>query len=77
MTGKKVKVFLTGAGGRTGRLVLEKLRSHPNFEVVPLVRREEHLKELGSDVVVGDVRILRHPLLICYFGNPTIFHNIF
>ena len=56
MTGKKVKVFLTGAGGRTGRLVLEKLRSHPKFEVVPLVRREEHLKELGSDVVVGDVR---------------------
>lgn len=56
MPGNKIKVFLTGAGGRTGRLVLAKLKAHPEIDVVGLVRRQEQAQELGADVVVGDIR---------------------
>lgn len=50
------RVFVTGAGGRTGKLVLQKLRERPEFaEVKGLVRRQEQQAELGEGVVIGDV----------------------
>ncbi|PSC75336.1 Nucleoside-diphosphate-sugar epimerase [Micractinium conductrix] len=50
-----MKVFVTGAGGRTGKLVLERLRDQPGIEVKGLVRRQEQQQELGESAVVGDV----------------------
>ncbi|KAL4425711.1 hypothetical protein ABPG75_009727 [Micractinium tetrahymenae] len=50
-----IRVFVTGAGGRTGKLVLQKLRDHPEFEVKGLVRRHEQQAELGPGAVVGDI----------------------
>ncbi|KAK9829467.1 hypothetical protein WJX72_006041 [[Myrmecia] bisecta] len=51
------KVFITGAGGRTGRQVLQKLRSRPEeFQAQGLVRRKEQTDELGGEgLVVGDI----------------------
>lgn len=42
--------------GTAGRLVLEKLRQHPKFEVVGLVRRPEQAAELGPPgLILGDI----------------------
>lgn len=57
----KKKVFVTGAGGRTGKLVFEKLQSNPDYHPVGLVRSDKaaaQLKEMGAgadQVVVGDI----------------------
>jgi len=52
-----MRVFVTGAGGRTGRLVFKKLQAKPeHFSVKGLVRRPEQQKELSEqNVVVGDI----------------------
>jgi uncharacterized protein YbjT (DUF2867 family) len=52
-----MRVFVTGAGGRTGRLVCEKLKSRPEqFTFKGLVRRQEQAKQLGEQhAVVGDI----------------------
>ena len=56
------KVLVTGAGGRTGRLVLEKLATRENgIAAAGLVRTKEKKEELlnlvsgDSDVFVGDI----------------------
>lgn len=48
------RVFVTGAGGRTGRLVVQKLKQR-GADVRGLVRRPEQAAELGHGAVVGDV----------------------
>ena len=54
------RVLVTGATGRTGSLVLQKLRAEPDkFEAIGLARSAEKAKELfGSDegFVIGDIR---------------------
>lgn len=54
---KPIRVFVTGAGGRTGKLVFNKLKSRSeHFSVKGLVRRPEQKQELGDkDVYVGDI----------------------
>lgn len=54
---KPMRVFVTGAGGRTGRLVYNKLKSRPDhFTAKGLVRRQEQKQELGDkNVYVGDI----------------------
>ena len=62
-TQKPTKVLVTGAGGKTGQLVLEKLLEHPMYEPKALVRSEESAKKLikGNfhcpleSVIVGDI----------------------
>lgn len=58
-SGENVRtVLVTGAGGRTGGLVLEKLRSKPEqFAARGLVRTEESKAKLGGGdhIFVGDV----------------------
>lgn len=56
------KVLVTGAGGRTGRIVLQKLLSRPAFSPTGIVRTESSKRtlvdELGvpeSNVIVADV----------------------
>ncbi len=54
----KQTVLVTGAGGRTGRLVFDKLRARPDqFVARGLVRTEESKAALGggADVFVGDI----------------------
>ena len=55
---KPLRVLVTGAGGRTGRLVLDKLRTRPElFAARGLVRTEESKAELGGgpDLLVGSI----------------------
>ncbi|KAL3150562.1 hypothetical protein ABBQ32_000374 [Trebouxia sp. C0010 RCD-2024] len=54
---KPIRVYVTGAGGRTGRLIFNKLKSRPEqFAPRGLVRRQEQRQELGEkDVYVGDI----------------------
>ncbi|KAL9648519.1 hypothetical protein ABK040_012633 [Willaertia magna] len=56
------KVFLTGAHGRTGKILLVKLKQY-NHPVRAMVRTEEEKKELEEnyqlkDIVVGDLKKL-------------------
>ena len=51
------KVFVAGANGRTGRIIV-KLLAREGYEVVGLVRQEAHKKELesaGAAAAVGDL----------------------
>ncbi|GJP30686.1 hypothetical protein CLOM_g4540 [Closterium sp. NIES-68] len=53
-------VLVTGAGGRTGRLVLEKLQSRPEFTARGMVRSGASKETLagsvpGADIVVADI----------------------
>lgn len=53
-----LKVLVTGASGRTGRLVFQKLHQNPNFEARGMVRDETRGKEaVGDDanLVIGDI----------------------
>jgi len=47
------KVIVTGAAGRTGRLVFSKINKHHRTEVVGLVRTENSAKKLMKDVKCG------------------------
>ncbi|XP_019448537.1 PREDICTED: uncharacterized protein At2g37660, chloroplastic-like [Lupinus angustifolius] len=54
-----ITVLVTGAGGRTGKLVYKKLKENPNQYVARgLVRTEESKQKIGGadDVFVGDIR---------------------
>ncbi|PXF50007.1 hypothetical protein BWQ96_00167 [Gracilariopsis chorda] len=55
-----LKVILTGATGRTGRLVFQKLKADPsNFSVTGLIRNADTAKEVfgtTEDLVEGDIR---------------------
>ena len=55
--GKAMTVLVTGAGGRTGKLVFEKLKQRTSeFVARGLVRTEEGKSELGGDgVFVGSI----------------------
>ena len=54
------RVLVTGATGKTGSLVLKKLRSEPNeFEVIGFARSPDKIKELFGSTegfVVGDIK---------------------
>ena len=57
-----LKVLITGAGGRTGRLVFEQLQQDPTMSPVGLVRSRKAAKALrkagaaGNEIVRGDVK---------------------
>jgi uncharacterized protein YbjT (DUF2867 family) len=55
----KLRVVVTGAGGRTGKLIMQKLLDRPaEFEGVGVVRSEKSAKPLraaGTNVFVGDL----------------------
>ncbi|CAI7732249.1 unnamed protein product [Closterium sp. NIES-54] len=56
----KRTILVTGAGGRTGRLVLEKLQSRPEFNARGMVRSDASKETLaqavpGADIVVADI----------------------
>ena len=54
-----MKVLVTGATGRTGSLVLKKLRDESEFEAVGLARSEAKIKELFGSTdgfVIGDIK---------------------
>lgn len=51
-----LKVFLSGAGGRTGRQVQQLLHESPEFEVVGLVRRKEQQQQVPGKTILGDIR---------------------
>ena len=54
------RVLVTGATGRTGSLVLQKLRSEPDkFEAIGFARSPSKVKELfgtTEDFVIGDIK---------------------
>ncbi|XP_027929675.1 uncharacterized protein At2g37660, chloroplastic-like [Vigna unguiculata] len=55
----KITVLVTGAGGRTGKIVYKKLKERPNEYVARgLVRREESKEKIGGadEIYVGDIR---------------------
>lgn len=57
MTDKK-KVMVVGATGKTGRLVVKKLKEYGNYEPVALVRQADqktYFDELGVETIVGDL----------------------
>jgi len=51
-----MRVLVTGAGGRTGRLIYERLKASPElFHARGLVRTEESKAALGGEVFVADI----------------------
>jgi hypothetical protein len=67
------KVLVTGAAGKTGRLVLKKLEEHPRYEPKGLVRTEGSAKKLLED------RELKCPLehiVISDITSPTFEDNL-
>jgi len=51
------KIIVTGAAGRTGRLVFETLSHHANYDPIGLVRTEKSAKRLIQDVKFSLERI--------------------
>lgn len=50
-----MKVLVTGAAGRTGRLVLSQLAERPGFEPYGLVRREQPESKGAARYIVADI----------------------
>jgi hypothetical protein len=50
-TPKKTKVIVTGAAGKTGKLVFSKLKQNPLFQPIGVVRSEKSAKALLKEVM--------------------------
>lgn len=67
MQQQPTKVLVTGAAGKTGRLVLKKLESDSRFEPKGLVRSERSAK----DLIKGDIHCPLEHLVISDITSPT------
>jgi hypothetical protein len=61
------KVLVTGAAGKTGRLVLQKLEEDSRYEPKGLVRTEQRAKEL----IKGDIHCPLEHMVISDITSPT------